>query len=181
MLLYLPYSFHPPAHSASPVSVLSPRLPQSWTLIWLWISASFAISRQNVISANLTTSQIDNSTGYVITLEVSNLISQCIVVSEELEVMVRGEEKEKFPSKQLQSSLLIWSETLSYKEVTYKSFCLELQRNPIWNVCITMSILKMKKWWYGYDSQIHKFRKYMGRCLEAGLGGGEVGCGASVL
>ena len=70
-------------------------------------SDSFAISRQNVISANLTTSQIDNSTGYVITLEVSNLISQCIVVSEELEVMVSGEEKEKFPSKQLQSSLLI--------------------------------------------------------------------------
>ncbi|XP_045022410.1 prolactin-inducible protein homolog isoform X2 [Bubalus bubalis] len=41
---------------------------------------------QNVISANLTTSQIDNSTGYVITLEVSNLISQCIVVKTTLEV-----------------------------------------------------------------------------------------------
>ncbi|KAI4585163.1 hypothetical protein MJG53_006697 [Ovis ammon polii x Ovis aries] len=45
---------------------------------------------QNVISANLTTSQIDNSTGYVITLAVSNLISQCIVVSEEFEVMVKN-------------------------------------------------------------------------------------------
>ncbi|KAG5210631.1 hypothetical protein JEQ12_015825 [Ovis aries] len=41
---------------------------------------------QNVISANLTTSQIDNSTGYVITLAVSNLISQCIVVKNTLEV-----------------------------------------------------------------------------------------------
>uniref|UniRef100_A0A4W2ESA8 Prolactin-induced protein n=1 Tax=Bos indicus x Bos taurus TaxID=30522 RepID=A0A4W2ESA8_BOBOX len=41
---------------------------------------------QNVISANLTTSQIDNSTGYVITLEVSNLISQCIVVKTTLDV-----------------------------------------------------------------------------------------------
>ncbi|XP_043728725.1 prolactin-inducible protein homolog [Cervus elaphus] len=41
---------------------------------------------QNVISANLTASQIDNSTGYVITLAVSNLISQCIVVKNTLEV-----------------------------------------------------------------------------------------------
>ena len=143
MPLSLPYSFHPPALSASPVSIVPSRLPQSWTLIWLWISASFAISRQNVISANLTTSQIDNSTDYVVTLAVSNLISQCIVVSEELE------EKKKCPPKQFQSSLLIWSETLSYKEVSYKCFCLELQSNPVWNVCIIMSILRMKKWWYG--------------------------------
>lgn len=149
MPLSLPYSFHPPALSASPVSIFPSRLPQSWTLIWLWISASFAISRQNVISANLTTSQIDNSTGYVITLAVSNLISQCIVVSEELEVIVSGEEKKKCPPKQFQSPLLKWSETLSYKEVSCKCFCLELQSNLVWNVCIIMSILRMKKWWYG--------------------------------
>ena len=131
MPLSLPCSFHPPALSASPVSIFPSRLPQSWTLIWLWISASFAISRQNVISANLTTSQVDNSTGYVVTLAVSNLISQCIVVSEELE------EKKKCPPKQFQS--FYWYEVkhcLTKKSAT-NAFALNF-RATLFGMCVLL-------------------------------------------
>ena len=112
-----------PALSASPVSIFPLRLPQSKTFIWPFFCLFF-ISRQEVISAKLTIDPVENSTNYYdVTVTVKSYVAKCLVVSEDLWVMVSGEREEKYPHKWFQSALLIWSETSSYK-VTYKCFCM---------------------------------------------------------
>ena len=98
------------------------RLPQSKTFIWPFFCLFF-ISRQEVISAKLTIDPVENSTIMTLTVTVKSYVAKCLVVSEDLWVMVSGEREEKYPHKWFQSELLIWSEISSHK-VTYKCFCM---------------------------------------------------------
>ena len=60
----------------------------------------FFISRQGVVSAKLTIDPVENSTNYYdVTVTVKSNVAKCIVVSEDLGVMVSGEREEKYPHK----------------------------------------------------------------------------------
>ena len=120
----------------------------TWTFTRLF-SVSFAISRENVISITLTVERIGNSNDYIVTLTVTSHVPEYLVVSKDLGVIISKEREEKYPHEQFQWSLMIWSEIASHKEVTCKYYCI---CNPGRNVCIITSILKVKKWYYGWNS-----------------------------
>ena len=171
MPLYLPYSFCPPALSASPVSIFPLRLPQSKIFIWTFFCLFF-ISRQGVVSAKLTIDPVENSTNYYdVTVTVKSNVAKCIVVSEDLGVMVSGEREEKYPHKWFNPHY--WSEVKHHltKSPTNAFACIscELQSNSLRKVCIIISIFKMKKWWYRWNSRIHKFWKYIGSFQGQGV------------
>ena len=53
-----------------------------------------------MVSAKLTIDPVENSTNYYdVTVTVKSNVAKCIVVSEDLGVMVSGEREEKYPHK----------------------------------------------------------------------------------
>ena len=112
-----------PALSASPVSISlsgyrNPRLLSDL------FSASFSYLDKRWFQQNWQLIQVKTQlTIMMLTVTVKSYVAKCLVVSEDLWVMVSGEREEKYPHKWFQSELLIWSEISSHK-VTYKCFCM---------------------------------------------------------
>ena len=94
-----------PLYPFYPLLSLPPLFPYSLSgyhnprLLSDLFSASFSYL-DRVISAKLTIDPVENSTNYYdVTVTVKSYVAKCLVVSEDLWVMVSGEREEKYPHK----------------------------------------------------------------------------------